>query len=244
MDNVAFWMAQPHLGSLEIARTCGIKSLVIDLEHGTFDLATLDHFLAYTKAIGISTLTKIIAPNAESIQQPLDFGSDGVIVPHVLGVDHAREVTKAAKYPPRGVRSISSGRVYGYTRQTTEDFEIENRRTRCYAMVETAESLKDVERIIALNTVDGLFPGPSDLSLACGRGVYAFTEADRVDLKRIARAARDAGKSWVMPAWTPAEREFAIDQGAEVLVVASESMALRAGITATINTLKEEKIIA
>ena len=99
MENIALWMSQPHHGYLEIARTLGVKSLVLELEHGTFDLSTLDQFLAYTKALGMPVLTKILAPNAESIQQALDFGSDGVIVPHLLGVEHARAVTRAAKYP-------------------------------------------------------------------------------------------------------------------------------------------------
>jgi 4-hydroxy-2-oxoheptanedioate aldolase len=244
MDNIALWMSQPHYGYLEIARSCGIKSLVVELEHGTFDLATLDQFLAFTRAQGIPSLTKIIAPNTESIQQALDFGADGVIVPHLLGVDHAREVTKAAKYPLTGFRSYAGGRVFGYTRPASDAFERENRRTKCYAMIETAESLADVEKIIALDTVDGLFPGPSDLALACGRGAYAFDDEDRRDLKRIARAARQAGKDWIMPAWTPAERSFALEEGVSLLVVATQTMTLRAGIMATINALKQEKIVA
>ena len=187
MENIALWMSQPHHGYLEIARTLGVKSLVLELEHGTFDLSTLDQFLAYTKALGMPVLTKILAPNAESIQQALDFGSDGVIVPHLLGVEHARAVTRAAKYPLLGVRSYTSGRVFGYARPASDAFDRENARSKCYAMIETAESLADVERIIALDTVDGLFPGPSDLALARGRGAYAFNDADRADLRRIAR---------------------------------------------------------
>ena len=244
MDNIVFWMSQPNYEYLEIARTCGVKSLVLDLEHGTFNLASLDQFLAFTKAVGLSTLTKVIAPNAESIQQALDFGSDGVIIPHVLGVEHAREVTKAAKYPLIGTRSYAGGRVFGYARPASGAFEAENKRTKCYAMIETAESLKDVERIIELGTVDGLFPGPSDLSLSRGRGAYAFNDADRVDLKRVAAAARNAGKRWVMPAWTPAERQFALDEGAALLVVANQSMTLQLGLMATINALKDERIVA
>ena len=244
MDNIALWMSQPHYGYLEIARTCGVKSLVLELEHGTFDLASLDQFLAYTKAVGMPTLTKIIAPNAESIQQALDFGSDGVIVPHVLGVDHAREVTRAAKYPLTGTRSYAGGRVFDYARPASNAFEAENSRTKCFAMIETAESLEDVEKIIALDTVDGLFPGPSDLALARGRGAYAFNDADRADLRRVAAAARSTGKSWVMPAWTSAERQFALDEGADLLVVATQTMTLRAGIMATIHALRDESIVA
>jgi 4-hydroxy-2-oxoheptanedioate aldolase len=244
MENIALWMSQPHYGYLEIARSCGMKSLVLELEHGTFDLATLDQFLAFTKAQNIPTLTKVIAPTSEAIQQALDFGSDGVIVPHILGVEHAREVTKAAKYPLAGSRSYAGGRIYGYSRPASDAFEKENRRTKCYAMIETAESLADVEKIIALDTVDGLFPGPSDLALARGRGSYAFADADRKDLRRCAKAARHVGKPWIMPAWTAAERGFAQEEGASLLVVATQTMTLRQGIMATFNALKAEAIIA
>jgi 4-hydroxy-2-oxoheptanedioate aldolase len=244
MENIALWMSQPHFGYLEIAKTCGIQSLVVELEHGTFDLATLDQFLAMTKALNIPTLTKIIAPTTEAIQQALDFGADGVIIPHILGVDHAREVTKSSKYPLLGNRSYAGGRVFNYARPSSDAFDRENKRTKCYAMIETAESLADVEKIIALDTVDGLFPGPSDLALARGRGAYAFTDADREDLTRCARAARAVGKQWIMPAWTPEERVFAQQEGASMLVVATQTMTLRAGIMATLNALKQEKLVA
>lgn len=244
MENIALWMSQPHFGYLEIAKSCGFTSFVLELEHGTFDLSTLDQFLAFTKAQGLPTLTKVLAPTTEAIQQVLDFGTDGVIIPHILGVDHAREVTKAAKYPLTGTRSYAGGRVFGYTRPASDAFEKENKRTKCYAMIETAESLADVEKIIALDTVDGLFPGPSDLALARGRGAYEFNDADKADLRRCAKAARDAGKAWIMPAWTEAERRFALDEGASMLVVATQNMTLRQGMMATVNALKNEALVA
>ncbi|ASV88098.1 hpcH/HpaI aldolase/citrate lyase family protein (plasmid) [Ochrobactrum quorumnocens] len=244
MENIALWMSQPHFSYLEIARTCGFSSFVLELEHGTFDLSTLDQFLAFTKAQGLSTLTKVLAPTPEAIQQALDFGSNGVIVPHILGVEHAHQVTKAAKYPLVGTRSYTGGRVFGYARPETDAFEKENKRTKCFAMVETAESLADVEKIIALDTVDGLFPGPSDLALARGRGAYAFNDDDKADLRRCAAAAHAAGKPWIMPAWTKAERRFAQEEGAAMLVVATQNMTLRQGMVSTVNMLKSEALVA
>jgi 4-hydroxy-2-oxoheptanedioate aldolase len=233
-------MSQPHFGFLEIIKNSGFSDVVIELEHGTFDLSTLDQFLALARALRVRTIAKVIAPTTEAIQQALDFGADGVVIPHLLDVDHVREVTRAAKYPLLGIRSFTVGRALDYGRPSTERFEEENRRTKCYAMIETSESLADVEKIAALETVDGLFPGPSDLALSRGRGAYTFTDADRADLARCARAARGAGKPWVMPAWTPAERLFAREQGAEMLVVATQNMVLRAGISATLAALKKE----
>jgi len=244
MDKIGLWVSQPHFGFLEIAKLMGISSIVVELEHGTFDLGTLDQFLAVTRALGVRTLAKVIAPTTEAIQQALDFGADAVIIPHLLGIEHAREVTQAAKYPPLGIRSYTGGRVYGYGRPAADAFDKENRRTRCYAMIETAESLEDVEKIAALPTVDGIFPGPSDLSLSRGRGAYSFSEADRFDLVRCARAAFTCGKPWVMPAWTPEERQFGVKEGAELLVVASQTMTIRAGLNATLGALRQEKILA
>jgi 4-hydroxy-2-oxoheptanedioate aldolase len=78
--------------------------------------------------------------------------------------------------------------------------------------------------------VDGVFVGPSDLSLSRGRGAYAKTEADFADLRRIAAAAKAAGKPWIMPAWAPVERSLARDLGADWQVTVDEYGALWTGI--------------
>lgn len=240
-EKLALWMSQPHFGFLEIARSCDVQHLVVELEHGTFDLSTLDTFLAFARALGYQPLCKILAPTTEAIQQALDFGAHGVIIPHILGADHAAEVTKGAKYPPLGVRSYAGGRVFDYARPASDAFDRMNRERPCYAMIETAESLAEVEAIARLETVDGLFPGPSDLALARGRGAYAFNDDDRADLRRIAAAARAAGKPWIMPAWTPAERAFGREEGADLLVVATQTMTLRRGISAMMDAARAER---
>lgn len=243
LDRLLFWLSHPQVPYVEILRAMGVRRLLLDLEHGAFDLARLDEFLALTRALGFTVLCKTVAPTTEAIQQALDFGADGVVVPHLGALAHAREVLAAGKFPPRGIRSYSGGRSAGYQRATGTYFDDTDRRVQTWAMIETAESLADVEAIAALETVDGLFPGPSDLALARGRGAYAFTDDDRADLRRVAAAARAAGKSWIMPAWTPAERVFAVAEGAERLIVASQHGVVRAGVAATLDLLKKDGII-
>ncbi len=238
-----FWLSHPQVPYVEVLAAMGVRRLLLDLEHGAYDLAVLDQFLALTKALGFTVLCKTVAPTTEAIQQALDFGADGVVVPHLGGIDHARAVLAAGKFPPRGLRSYSGGRSAGYQRATGTYFQDTDRRVQTWAMIETAESLADVEAIAALDTVDGLFPGPSDLALARGRGAYAFTDDDRADLTRVAAAARAAGKPWIMPAWTPAERMFAVAEGAERMIVASQHGVVRAGVAATIDSLKKDGII-
>lgn len=243
LDRIVFWLSHPQVPYVEVLRTMGVRHLLLDLEHGAFDLTVLDQFLALTTALGFSVLCKTAAPTTEAIQQALDFGADGVVVPHLGALAHARAVLSAGKFPPRGVRSYSGGRSAGYARAGGTYFDDTNRRTRTWAMIETAESLADVEAIAALDAVDGLFPGPSDLALARGRGAYAFADDDRADLTRIARAAQAAGKPWIMPAWSPAERRFAVAEGAERMVVASQHGVVRAGVAATLDALTRDGII-
>ncbi len=176
------------------------------------------------------------------IQQALDFGADGVIIPHIMDLEHASAVTAAAKYPPLGNRSYTSARASLYARMDQATLDKKNRETACYAMIETPESLNDIEAIAALPTVDGLFPGPTDLSLTSGRGQYTFTDHDRRDLERCVAAAKAAGKPWIMPGWTPAERQFAVENNAEFVVAAGQFASIAAGLSVAIGALKTEGI--
>jgi 4-hydroxy-2-oxoheptanedioate aldolase len=108
--------------------------------------------------------------------------------------------------------------------------EAENRSTRCLVMIETPGALREVEAIAALDTVDGLFMGPYDLSLTRGRGQYARTEADREDARRIAHAAKSAGKLLGMPVGSAEDVAFAHAVQADITTVADDVFALKAGL--------------
>jgi len=116
----------------------------------------------------------------------------------------------------------------------------ENARVQCYPMIETPQALADVEKIVALPSVDGLFLGPTDLAITKGQGLYTFDETSRTDLGRCARAATAAGKKWIMPAWTAPERSFAREFGAHEMVVATQTMLIRNGIQSVQKTLLAE----
>lgn len=228
----AVWLSTPHHQMVEIAFGLGCRRFVLDIEHGFFELDATDKLIALIRALGAKVYAKVLGPETVPIQQALDMGCHGVIIPHIGGVDHARTVTAAAKYPPNGVRSFSGTRPASYDAVTQTYYTREDAETECLPMVESAEALAEIEAILALPTVDGVFVGPSDLSLSRGRGAYSKTEADFDDLRRIAAAAKAAGKSWVMPAWSPVERDLARDLGATWQVTVDEYGALWAGIEA------------
>lgn len=237
----AVWMSTPNHMFLEIARDIGYRQFVLDVEHGLFDLERTDRLVAFAKALGLKIYAKVAAPDGTAIQQMLDMGCEGVIIPHIGSLDHARQVTAAAKYPPLGTRSFAGTRTSGYLGGTPAYYEAENERVRCLPMVETAEALADIEAILALPTVDGVFMGPTDLSLSRGRGAYRNTDADKADLKRVIDAAKAAGKPWIMPAWSLAEQRDAIARAAGMIVISEEVGALQSGLA---SALKDFQAVA
>jgi len=236
MKKLAIWLSTPNHIMVEIARDLGYRRFVLDIEHGLFDLADTDRLIALIKASGCQVYGKVLGPETIPIQQALDMGCDGVIIPHIEDVDHARKVTLAAKYPPLGIRSFSGTRPAGYGGAPQEYYERENHHTRCYPMVESAAALQDIEAILALPTVDGVFVGPSDLSLSRGRGAYRNNDEDKADLRRIAAAAAAAKKPWIMPAWTDAERILSDQLGAHFMVVADETGSLKWALAEAMKT--------
>jgi 4-hydroxy-2-oxoheptanedioate aldolase len=224
------WLAAPDIVFIEMARDIGFGTLLLDAEHGTLALRDLDQLIPFARAIGMEVLVKVAGPQAEPIQQALDLGAHGVVVPHVLGADHARTVCAAAKYPPMGTRSYAGARTVRYKAPVDTYFEDENRLTRCFPMVESREALADIAAILALPSVDGIFLGPSDLSLSRGRGKYRFSGEDRGDALAVRDACAAAGKPWLMPAWRKDEQSFAREQGADVVIVVEQQAAMYIGL--------------
>jgi 4-hydroxy-2-oxoheptanedioate aldolase len=236
-EALAVWLSTPNHIMVEIARDLGYRRFVLDMEHGLFDLAETDKLICLMKAMQLEVHAKVLGPLAVPIQQALDMGCDGVIIPHIGDLAHAREVTAAAKYPPLGNRSFAGMRTSHYGGAGQSYYDDANRDTRCFPMIESAAALADAEAILALPTVDGVFVGPSDLSLSRGRGAYRNTEADRADIARIAEAAAAAGKAWIMPGWTKAERDFARPLKPAFSVVVDEGGALYTGLSQALATL-------
>lgn len=235
----AFWLSSPHVAAAEIARQIGYGSVVLDIEHGAFDLADLERFVPFLRALGLDVIAKVLAPERGPIQQALDFGANAVVIPHVESAEHARAVCGYGKFPPLGDRSFAGGRTSAYAGFDDAWVAAQDSGTRVYPMIEDAGAIEDIDAILALPTVDGVFVGPSDLSLRRERGAYQRTPGDFDDLARVAKAAEAADKPWVLPAWSPQEQEFAFAHGADQVVLTMEHGALMLGLRTALEQGRE-----
>jgi 2-keto-3-deoxy-L-rhamnonate aldolase RhmA len=237
----AFWLMTPNENACEIAAILGYATVIIDMEHGTFEPSTAARSVTIAKALGLTVYTRVDSAERVPIQHALDFGSDGVILPQITDLAHARAATAFAKFPPLGTRGFGGGKTVNYMPVPPHFVDAENRRTKCWVMMETVQALDDVEEIAALKTVDGLFIGPNDLSLARGLGEYLADGRDHDDIRRIARAAQLHGKPWAMPIASRADYDLARSLNIAFAATTDDLTALRDGLAAGLQMTQEPK---
>ncbi|YCK79946.1 aldolase/citrate lyase family protein (plasmid) [Arthrobacter sp. D3-18] len=204
-----------------------IDYIVFDAEHSEISDSALNVAIALVHAKGVEVYIKVRLPSREPIQRCLDFGADGVIVPHITSPEEAKLMSSYAKYPPLGDRSLAAERASGYGMQLSPGWwEDQNHETKFFALIEDAEALETVKDIAALPSVDGLFPGAVDLAIRRGRGVDTRSEEALTDLQTIVTAAHAHGKSVMMAAWNPEDQRFAAENGVGDVLISSEYSAL------------------
>jgi 4-hydroxy-2-oxoheptanedioate aldolase len=147
------------------------------------------------------------------VGRPLDLGACGVIVPNVRDADHAREVIAASRYAPAGGRSI--GRLSGVADQPL-----------VVVMVETATALDDLDAILSVQGLDGVYVGPGDLSLSLNLGGADRLGDLRVVLSSIIARARTAGVPVGVHAYNGEDAAGYAAEGATIVTVAVDAVSL------------------
>jgi 2-dehydro-3-deoxyglucarate aldolase len=235
---IAFWLMSPNDDACEIAALLGYGIVIIDMEHGAFDMNSAARSITVGKATGLRVYTRVDSADRVPIQHALDFGSDGVILPQIADLAHAKLATRYAKYPPIGSRGFGGGRTVRYLPAPDHFVTEENERVKCWVMIETSDAFEAVEKIARLPSVDGLFIGPNDLSLARGRGEFRADGKDHADIGRIAAAARAAGKPWAMPVASSGDRAFATELGVAFMAISDDMTALRDGLEVALHRME------
>jgi 4-hydroxy-2-oxoheptanedioate aldolase len=238
---IAFWLERGDVAACEIAVILGYELVVVDMEHSAIGADVLDRIVAHCRASGLACYVRVAGADRVPIQQALDFGADGVMVPQIEDAEHAARVSGFAKYPPLGTRGIGFSRTMGYGWVQEGFFDDENRRAACHLMIETPGALREVEAIAALDTVDGLFIGPPDLSMTRGRGAYSFSDGDVEDFRTVAAAARAEGKRLGLPAPSAGAYDFAVAEGADYVTISDDLSALSDGLSQALNVVRSER---
>jgi 4-hydroxy-2-oxoheptanedioate aldolase len=160
------WAAIPASVTAELGAAVGYDYICIDLQHGLSDEWTMVSMLQATVAAGGTPLVRPTWNEPGLIMRALDLGAAGVIIPLVSSAAEAERAVQACRYPPVGTRSYGPSRAELVVGSSVPE-ELAAAAL-CFVMIETRDGLDHVEEIAATPGLDGLYIGPSDLSLALG----------------------------------------------------------------------------
>jgi 4-hydroxy-2-oxoheptanedioate aldolase len=187
------WSIIPGGFLAEVMASLGWDALTIDMQHGMVGQSDMIAMLQAISTTEVTPLVRLGANDPTIIGQALDAGAMGVICPLVNSPEEAAAFVAACRYPPNGIRSSGATRamIYaGFDYGAAADAQVLK-----FAMIETAEALRRVDEIAATPGLDGLYVGPSDLSLALG-GSQGFDKDEPAMMEAytaIAEACRRRG---------------------------------------------------
>ena len=191
---IGLWSSLGSAIAVEIIADSGYDWILLDTEHSPNELPDL---LAQLQACATGTATPIVRPawnDPVLIKRILDIGAQAILVPFVQNAEEARQAVAACRYPPAGIRGITvSGRASRYGRVTDylkgADAEIS-----VLVQVETGAALERIEEIAAVDGVDGVFIGPSDLAASLGQIGNAAHPVVQDAIRNAAERLKAVGK--------------------------------------------------
>lgn len=192
------WCSTGNPYIAEMMAHAGFDAVVIDWQHGLG--ASQESVLACIQAIGSADAVPIVRMprnSPEYLSYVLDAGAYGVIVPMVNTYEEAEAAGRSCRYAPRGYRSVAGCRPT-LSEPLGDYIKRANDEVICLVMVETVKALENVEEIAKAPEIDGLYIGPSDLSLDMGIGLADWPNDERhiAAVERIFAAAKANG---IMP---------------------------------------------
>jgi 4-hydroxy-2-oxoheptanedioate aldolase len=190
---------------VEMAGGLGFDWVLIDCEHGTINLETVEIMIIAAEASGLTPIVRPRSNAAPDILQAMDRGAAGVQVPHIMDGAAARAAVEAVKFHPMGGRSLAVGtRASGYAyRGSLGAFtDAANRETLVCVQIEDDAGVRNIDDILKVEGIDVVFIGPSDLSASMGYPGNANAEPVAKAINATLEKIVAAGKIPGMPATT------------------------------------------
>jgi 2-dehydro-3-deoxyglucarate aldolase/4-hydroxy-2-oxoheptanedioate aldolase len=211
----------------EILGEAGYDVIMIDMEHGPGDILTLISQIQALK--GHDAVPFVRAPWNDFVQikRILDAGVYGLLVPYVNTKEEAEQAVKAIKYPVEGIRGVAGsprGQHYGYN--SLEYIKVANQQIFLMVAAETKMAVENLEEIVAVEGIDGVFIGPVDLASSYGHlGDPSHPEVQEA-IGKIEEIVFSSGKVLATVGGSPEEAKKKYEKGYQMLFLFSDTVSM------------------
>ena len=179
---VSAWCGLPDPSVSAILAQEDFDAITLDMQHGPITLAEVIRAIPLINAAGKPVIARIPVGEFQNVSKLFDSGVSGVIAPMINTMEDARRFAAYAKYPPMGERSWGSYGGLGASGLDQNSYlKTANSFSMTFAMIETREAMAILDDILALDGIDAVFVGPSDLSIALSGGAYVDATTKEVE---------------------------------------------------------------
>ncbi|WP_415504169.1 HpcH/HpaI aldolase family protein [Acetobacter sp.] len=219
------WLSISSPFSAEIMASAGYDSVTIDIQHGAVDYTGMLPMLQAVRASGVATMARASWLDPGSIMKILDAGAWGIICPMINTRAEAERLVSYVRYPPNGTRSFGPTRAnfaFGSDYASFADDEVV-----CFAMIETAQAMANLDEIVRTPGLDGVYVGPADLTLGLTgrryRTGFDREEPEMVEaIQRVIAAAHSAGIRMGLHNGTASYAAKGVSWGADLVTVSND----------------------
>lgn len=211
----------------EIAGLSGTDAVWLCMEHVPNDWVGLENQIRAARLHNIDSLVRVAKGSYSDYVRPLEADATGIIVPHVLTADEARQIVEWVRFRPIGNRPLDGGNVDGqFCQVPIEDYLRHSNEERVIILqIESPEALANVEAIAAVPGYNGILFGPGDFSHRIGKPGQINAPEVVAARQRVAAAARKHGK-FAMTAGLFAPMGDLVAEGHQVFNVGADVLGL------------------
>jgi 4-hydroxy-2-oxoheptanedioate aldolase len=214
---------------VDIIGLLGFDCVWICREHGAIDNDRLAHLIRTAGMRDLDSMVRTPRGSYSDFIQPLELGASGLMIPHCIHADDAREIVRRTRFHPLGRRPLDGGNSDGhycmipladYLRQANEN-------TFIIVQIEDPETVDEVDAIAAVEGIDCLFVGPGDLAHALGVPGQIEHPDVACAIERVATACHRNGKAWGLPVTADSAPRY-MRMGARFLTSGADVLGLHA----------------
>jgi 4-hydroxy-2-oxoheptanedioate aldolase len=218
-------LSEPRV--LEIAGLCGVDAIWLCQEHVPNDWIGLENQIRAARIHNVDTLVRVSKGAYSDYVRPLEADATGIIVPHVVSADEARQIVDWVRFQPLGRRAMDGGNNDGRYCQTPVQDYIHHANTERVVVlqIESPEAVERVEAIAAVPGYNGILFGPGDFSHRIGKPGQIDAPEVVAARKRVAEVARRHGK-FAMSAGLIAPLPDLVREGHHVINIGADVLGL------------------
>ena len=231
------WLSIPSGISSEIMAHHEWAVLTIDMQHALVSVSDMVPMITVISTTDVTPFVRVPWLEPGIIMKALDAGSYGVICPMINTPEDTERFVSYCRYAPQGIRSFGPGRAVLYA---GNDYSMQaNETILTLAMIETQKAMDNLEGILAVEGLDAVFVGPSDLGLSLGYTPGNHDEPVLLEaIETILKKAKSNGKRAGIYTLTPEYAKRMIKMGFDYVVISSDARMLTAQSNNTLTELR------